>query len=270
MNQEQTTLFGEIAAHDLDGPRSTRTFVARLAQENGWSHSHAARVVTEYRRFVLLAVTGGHLCSPSRAVDQAWHLHLCDTRDYWERFCPQVLGRPLHHEPDRGEPGDRPRLDQAYRRTLASYRAVFASEPPADIWPPPPADAPVAPKPPRWRPPSPLTFASCLLLAGCDTPGGLIGVGLTGVIAWLIGLTHVSRRRPPPAPPPAPPAVAAAPTPVRSQSTVAEPPPATPAERVETAMAAAPAGAGTAAAPWVVGTAAAAVAAALALARRAG
>jgi hypothetical protein len=77
-------------------------FAARLARENGWSADHTERVIEEYRRFCFLAVTAPHQVTPSDAVDQAWHLHLTYTRDYWERFCPDVLGRALHHGPTAG------------------------------------------------------------------------------------------------------------------------------------------------------------------------
>ena len=56
-------------------------FAERLARENGWSRSHAERVVGEYKRFCFLAATAGHTVTPSDAVDQAWHLHLTYSRD---------------------------------------------------------------------------------------------------------------------------------------------------------------------------------------------
>jgi len=107
-------------------------------------------VLGEYRRFLFLAIAAGHPVSPSKAVDQAWHQHLLDTRNYWQEFCPRVLGRPLHHTPSRGGEEERQRLGECYRRTLASYRAFFGEAPPADLWPaalPPAAEAPVAEAP---------------------------------------------------------------------------------------------------------------------------
>ncbi|WP_207796605.1 glycine-rich domain-containing protein [Sphingomonas oleivorans] len=77
-------------------------FAKRLARENGWTDAHAARVIEEYRRFCFLSVTGDGEMTPSDAVDQVWHLHLSYSRDYWERFCPNVLGRALHHGPTAG------------------------------------------------------------------------------------------------------------------------------------------------------------------------
>jgi hypothetical protein len=109
-------------------------FAERLARENGWRPAHAERVIEEYRRFAFLAVTAGHEVTPSDAVDQAWHLHLTYTRDYWERFCPEVLGRPLHHGPTAGGAAEQARYFDQYAETLRSYARVFGN-PPADIWP---------------------------------------------------------------------------------------------------------------------------------------
>jgi hypothetical protein len=110
------------------------SFAARLARENGWSPATAERVIEEYRRFCYLAVTAEHPVTPSDAVDQAWHLHLTYTRDYWERFCPEVLGRPLHHGPTAGGSEEQHRYFTQYAETLRSYERVFGT-PPADLWP---------------------------------------------------------------------------------------------------------------------------------------
>ena len=110
-------------------------FEARLARGNGWSPSHAERVMEEYRRFCFLAATCGEEVTPSDAVDQAWHLHLTYTRDYWERFCPEVLGRALHHGPSAGGPGERHRFFEQYARTMRQYEEAFGRPPPVDIWP---------------------------------------------------------------------------------------------------------------------------------------
>jgi len=118
------------------GPLSaTLPFTWRLARENGWSPARATRVVEEYRRFCFLAVTAGHPVTPSDAVDQAWHLHLLYTRDYWERFCPDILGRPLHHGPTTGGPVEQHRFFEQYADTLLAYEQAFGTAPPADLWP---------------------------------------------------------------------------------------------------------------------------------------
>jgi len=113
------------------------TFSKRLARENGWSLSHAGQVYQEYLRFVYLAVAAGHPVTPSEDVDQAWHLHLCYSRSYWQDLCEGILQKPLHHGPTRGGHQEGLRFHEQYQRTLESYRNHFGEEPPADIWPVP-------------------------------------------------------------------------------------------------------------------------------------
>jgi hypothetical protein len=57
------------------------------------------------------------------------------SRDYWERFCPEALGCPLHHGPTTGGAGERQRHFEQYAATLKAYEAALGSPPPADIWP---------------------------------------------------------------------------------------------------------------------------------------
>jgi uncharacterized protein (TIGR04222 family) len=137
IDPRQQDLWERILAHRFDDPAARLTFTGRLARENGWTIGKAIRVVDEYRRFVFLAMTAGHAVTPSEDVDQAWHLHLAYTRDYWETFCRDVLRQPLHHGPTRGGASEAGRYDHQYRQTLAAYAAAFDAPPPADIWPRP-------------------------------------------------------------------------------------------------------------------------------------
>ena len=68
-------------------------------------------------------------------MDQAWHLHLCYTRSYWDELCGEVLGAPLHHGPTRGGRDEGAKFEDWYERTLQSYQRIFGQEPPSDIWP---------------------------------------------------------------------------------------------------------------------------------------
>ena len=124
-----------LSPYSIGPEGAALSFADRLARENGWRPAHAARVTEEYKRFVFLAVTGGQEVTPSDAVDQAWHLHLTYTRDYWDRFCPQALGCKLHHGPTAGGGGERQRHFEQYAATLKAYEAAFGSPAPADIWP---------------------------------------------------------------------------------------------------------------------------------------
>lgn len=128
-------LWQRIADHRIGPPDASLSFAARLARENRWDLAHADRVIGEYKRFCYLAMTAGHEVTPSDAVDQAWHLHLTYSRDYWQVFCAQVLGAELHHGPTQGGPVERDRFYHQYAATLAAYEAAFGSAPPGDIWP---------------------------------------------------------------------------------------------------------------------------------------
>ena len=132
---QETELWQKLQQFDLDGD-APFSFSRRLARDNAWDSGFAMRVVEEYKKFLFLAVEAGHPVSPSDEVDQAWHLHLCYTRSYWDELCAQVLERPLHHGPTRGGAQEGAKFHDWYARTLDSYRAHFGCEPPSDIWPP--------------------------------------------------------------------------------------------------------------------------------------
>ncbi|MBC8146092.1 MAG: hypothetical protein H7X80_10950, partial [bacterium] len=135
-NDEMKLLRDRIESFELDDPGVSFSFTARLARDNDWSREYAQRVVTEYRRFVYLAMAAGHPITPSIDVDEAWHLHMTYTRSYWERMCAEVLGKPLHHDPTSGGAKEGSKFNDWYERTLESYQRLFDEEPPPDIWPP--------------------------------------------------------------------------------------------------------------------------------------
>lgn len=124
-----------LSHYDIGPADVALSFAERLARENGWGGAYTARVLQEYRRFCYLAVTERGAMTPSDAVDQAWHLHLTYTRDYWERFCPDVLGRPLHHGPTAGGATELARYHEQYAQTLRSYERVFGQAAPTAVWP---------------------------------------------------------------------------------------------------------------------------------------
>lgn len=130
-------LWHRIIAHPIGGEAAAAAFTRHLARENLWTAAHAEAVVTEYRRFCYLACVAGFEVTPSDAVDQAWHLHLTYTRDYWDGFCPHSLGRPLHHLPGDGTAGAADRFASQYGKTLGLYGEIFGHAAPAAIWPAP-------------------------------------------------------------------------------------------------------------------------------------
>lgn len=125
-----------LESFGIDQPGVSFPFSGRLARDQDWVPGFARRVTGEYKRFLWLAMRAGHPVTPSEAVDEAWHLHLCYTRSYWDELCGKVLGKPLHHGPTEGGRAEDEKFADWYGRTLDSYRRHFGEEPPADIWPP--------------------------------------------------------------------------------------------------------------------------------------
>ena len=134
MNNTQSALWKKLASFSIDEGDEALTFEKRLARENDWPLPYAKRVIDEYKRFVFLCASAGHPCSPSEEVDEAWHLHICYTRSYWDRLCGEVLEKPLHHNPTKEGKAETAKFDDWYAQTLRSYSKMFGQEPPADIW----------------------------------------------------------------------------------------------------------------------------------------
>ena len=134
---EQTKKLERITNARLTTALNDRVFIRKLARENGWSTRFTYLAIQEYRRFLFLAMEAGHPVSPSDVVDQVWHLHILHTQDYWEVFCPEILGFPFHHQPNRGGEAEQNKLRDWYSGTLESYERLFGGRPPGEIWPPP-------------------------------------------------------------------------------------------------------------------------------------
>ena len=135
MDSRESELYQRLAEFELDDPASDHCFSDKLAKANRWSTDYARRTVEEYKRFLFLAVTAGHIVTPSDQVDQAWHQHLTYTESYWKELCAEVLGQEIHHGPSKGGADETRKYRELYEQTLDSYRAAFGEEPPEDIWP---------------------------------------------------------------------------------------------------------------------------------------
>jgi hypothetical protein len=189
----QPALWQRIAQHPLGGQQQA-LFMRKLAQEQDWSADYCRQAMEEYRRFVYLACVSATPLSPSQAVDAVWHLHLGFSRDYWQLFCPQVLGRELHHDPDDGT--DPAPMQDQYRATLALYLSEFDNPAPAAVW-----------RQAAGNPPSRLAWLSALgaLLAGGaalaaedgakSNHDGLIAVSAFAIVIYVIYRVFRPERR---------------------------------------------------------------------------
>lgn len=132
--QQHLELWQRIASFKIDDPNAEFPFSKKLAQENNWDTDFTLRVIAEYKKFVFLCATLPEGASPSTIVDEAWHLHLTYTKNYWEDFCPNVLGFSLHHHPSKGGINETQKHKDWYQKTLENYIAIFEEIPPTDIW----------------------------------------------------------------------------------------------------------------------------------------
>ncbi|MBY0550615.1 MAG: hypothetical protein K2W95_25275 [Candidatus Obscuribacterales bacterium] len=130
---EYADLWDRLSRFEIDDPDAEFPLSKRLAQEQAWKLDYALRVVEEYRRFMFLCMISEKMCTPSLAVDEAWHLHLIYTKSYWEGLCLRTLGRLIHHEPAQGGTADEAKFEELYITTLELYSRVFG-DPPEDIW----------------------------------------------------------------------------------------------------------------------------------------
>jgi uncharacterized membrane protein YgcG len=198
-------LWDRITDYTFDPPGTQVSFATRLSRETEWSPERTALAISEYRRFLYLAVRAGHPVTPSQAVDEVWHLHLMSTRQYWDVLCAKVLRLPLHHGPSLGGTAETAKFHHWYQHTLESYVATFGEAPPADLWPAPGRrfDRPstravdttrywVIPKPawPNWMRPS--------WMRRCRRTGALALVLALAPLGHAIGQTRQARGETPP------------------------------------------------------------------------
>lgn len=128
-------MWSAIYNFPIDDTNAEKPLSHRLAREQGWTTSFTERVIEEYRRFLFLMAVSEHSITPSITVDEAWHLHLIYSQNYWVELCLYTIGKPLHHNPSSGNVIEDSGFESAYCETIKLYRHFFG-DPPADIWGP--------------------------------------------------------------------------------------------------------------------------------------
>lgn len=131
---QHAEVWRKIKAFRFDKPGAAYPFSRRLADENGWDAEYTQVVIGEYRKFIYLLSTAGHMVTPSLDVDEAWHLHMENTESYWGELCGKAMNnRPIHHSPGNGSAEDERKFQAIYERTLSEYAEAFG-EPPFRVW----------------------------------------------------------------------------------------------------------------------------------------
>lgn len=102
----------------------------RAVAHLGWTEDEAVEAEEHYRIFMKAAACLGDPVSPSRKVDEFWHLHILDTKKY-RQDCMEHLGKFIEHNPN-VQPSELvvpPSVDQflAQLGKLPEREAVFAA-----------------------------------------------------------------------------------------------------------------------------------------------
>lgn len=126
-------LWGRIAVHPPGGAQFDG-FLRRIVREQRWPLAFAHQAITEYKKFCFLTVISPTPVTPGEEVDEVWHLHLLYSRDYWDVWCPVVLGAVLHHDPADAMAESQQVCREQYAATLALYESFFGP-PPVAFWP---------------------------------------------------------------------------------------------------------------------------------------
>lgn len=128
------SLWSRIQGFSLDASDADFPFSKKLAKEENWSLDFTRKAIEEYKKFIYLCCILPKGASPSEIVDKVWHMHLIYTQNYWEEFCPNILKRSLHHHPSKGGSNEKLKHNNWFTETLKSYKDIFQSEAPQDIW----------------------------------------------------------------------------------------------------------------------------------------
>ena len=113
-------LWNRVAAMDLS------SVVYQLVSYQGWTAERAASVEQRYRRFFYLkAILPDGNASPTHEIDEFWHQHIINTRQYGPD-CQRVAGRFVHHTfPSLADPAQVRALSTVWLETWVSYEALF-------------------------------------------------------------------------------------------------------------------------------------------------
>jgi len=90
----------------------------------------------EYKRFLTMRKHFPKIeIAPSPLVDEVWHMHILDTRQYM-KDCDQLFGSYLHHAPSFGSSKqEKQEMGDRYTKTLQVYESLFKEPAPVLIWP---------------------------------------------------------------------------------------------------------------------------------------
>lgn len=71
----------------------------KLLESKKWSNVKADRAVSDYKKYMaLMKAMNGYQLVPNEEIDEIWHMHILDTRQYM-KDCNELFGEYIHHYP---------------------------------------------------------------------------------------------------------------------------------------------------------------------------
>lgn len=105
--------------------------IYKLSAHMGWSQKHAEQVSGMYRNFLILKLKYPDITilPPSDDIDEFWHMHILDTKNY-QIQCYEIFGQYLNHNPfiDWDGSATEEELEQGFNTFLELYKKEFGVE----------------------------------------------------------------------------------------------------------------------------------------------
>jgi hypothetical protein len=102
--------------------------IDKMVKHHGWRHQDALKASEQYRNFLFLnkKYADGNSLPPSEDIDEFWHNHILDTKQY-RKDCEDIFGRYYDHYPYFGidETSNLYDLEQAFERFQHLYALEF-------------------------------------------------------------------------------------------------------------------------------------------------
>ena len=91
----------------------------KLLESKEWSSEKADRAVNDYKKYMaLMKAMDGYQLVPNEEIDEIWHMHILDTRQYMQD-CNELFGEYMHHYPYFGMLGEENKTQWLETQTLS-------------------------------------------------------------------------------------------------------------------------------------------------------
>lgn len=107
----------------------------RCIRTYGWTEDFAVKVLDGYKMFLTFKKSfedwDAKKLSPSVPVDQMWHQHILDNRNY-NKDCELLVGQVIFHDPDGGL--DEDAREERIKTTIGALRIKYDDDYDKEVW----------------------------------------------------------------------------------------------------------------------------------------